>query len=658
MATTTARSRITGSYDDEGAMADHYEGRKDFGVQDSPKEPRFDTSSKESMAGSGKSVKGEDLFLNIARSSSTRKIARNSMPAIPKDRRSSRLGISSRLGSRIVSNDDSPVSPPLGSPVRKSRHPEDGQEKEPRARRSPSSSLHPLDEASRMRYFGRHPRSLDPGQHPGDRSPSAIDGRFPRSNTVLDYSTSQSHNHQPPYIPNSKQGAGSSLSSSTHNSRSWGSSCSTEKQQYAQQAPCVPEEPEDTSSTVWNELDDLKSRIKRLEITGKMEPSSNPTHEKDERPKTAATESSRYIMQSPKRSQSATGATPPDPKSHLEGSVTPSNGSSSAIDVNQLHPLLHTSLAKAKPHLGVSVFRALHNTVQDALVLAALLGSTATGATSTVAIPNGNNNGVGLPMGANDRQARRKADTVCRDLTELALALSDEMINLSKQNGRPEYNGADGPGDANAEGVANGAVAPYAEYDSVGTTGGADNINGYGDCAGQVQPNNYIGHNENYYSVEMGQAVQQPPQAYGVMQRMPSTAARRENRNSALLNPPPGPLNTNISPRNSLIIDPASGTSSQTQISSSDASFAPVQFPGAPTANKSPMNTAAVPAMASSPSRLSRLSTVFKTRRLQQQIGIDTAPEHVMDDQVAQSPVPISAVPGGNPGVKSRTTSR
>lgn len=514
-----------------------------------------------------------------------------------------------------------------------------------------------------MRYFGRHPRTVEPNI--GDRSPSAVDGRFPRSSTsTLEYSTSSSH--PTPYVPNSKQGASSSLSSSTHNSRSWGSSCSTEKQPYAQQE-CVPEEPEDTSSTVWNELDDLKSRIKRLEITGKVEPSPGQPapREKDERPKTAATESSRYVMQSPKRSQSATDTAPSDPKSQLEGSVTPSNGGSSGIDVNQLHPLLHTSLSKAKLHLSSSVFRALQNTAQDALVLAALLGSTATGTSSTVAIPNGNNNnGLGLSSGTNDRQARRKADSVCRDLTELCLALSEEMVSIAQQNGQGEINGANGSGVTQTENMNNGAIAPVVaeydrmpEHDRIGNAG-ANNMNGYGDFVSQMQPqNNYTGHNEGYYNTpEMGQSVQQPQQNYTPVQRMSSTASRREHRNSALLNLPPGYLNTNISPRNSLIIDPASNTSSQTQISGSDTSLTPVQFSGSQTTNKGPVNAAAAPVITASPSRLSRLSTVFKTRRLQQQIGIDIAPEHVIDDQVAQSPVPLSAVPGGNP--RSRTTSR
>ncbi|KAI5291352.1 hypothetical protein KEM54_005205 [Ascosphaera aggregata] len=650
-------------------MAEFYEGRNGQRVV-SYQEPRIDTSSIESMADSGKSVKGgEDVFLNIARSSSTRKIGRNSMPSFPREKRSSKSGIPSRLGSRHVGIEEAPVPPPLGSPVRKGRLTDGERDRSnPRLRRSPPS-LHPLDEASRMRYFGRHPRSVD-NRHIDERSPSAIDGRLPRSSISVHedaHTHTQSHNHQvPSYVPNSKQCAGSSLSSSTHNSRSWGSSCSTEKQPYAQQES-VLEEPENASSTVWNELDDLKLRIKRLEITGKIEPppDSHTIRERDDRPRTAVTESPRYVIESPKRSQSAAAETtsPAEDisRSQLEGSITPSNGGSSGIDVNQLHPLLHTSLAKVKPHVGTAVYRALQNTTQDALVLAALLGSTATGT-------NSNNTGLGISLPMGDRQARRKADSVCRDLTELCLALADDIIDASsksKGNSEIEFsNGADGSQDVNAytNGIVDASSSGNNEYDRPEPVGMDSGINDPEYVVNApIHSGGYHRRNESsYYDTSDTSQQQQVSQGFSGLQRMPSTAPRREKRNSAFLNPPANPLASNTaSPRNSLIIDSSSAASPQTQLSV-DAVFTAIQLTGAKAAkqNAKSTNSIASPAIApSSSSRLSRLSTVFKTRRLQQEIGLDTAPDHTIDNQINQSsPIPLSAVPGGN--VRSRTVSR
>ncbi|KAI5297402.1 hypothetical protein KEM55_004746, partial [Ascosphaera atra] len=373
----------------------------------------IDTSSKESMTnGSGKSVKGEDVFLNIARSSSRRKTARSSLSAMPLNERRNvgqrlspqafylqngltRYFLVVQLGcSRIVSSDDAPKSPTFDQ-TRDDRQDQQQRGTRSRATRTPPS-LHPLDEASRLRYFGRPPRSVTVNHSVS--SPSAEQTRFPRSSTTGFGDTRRhSQTQQLPYVPNggNKIGTGSNLSSSSgHNSRSWGSSCSTEKQSYgAQHTPRVPEEPEDTSSTVWNELDDLKSRIKRLEITGKIHPSATaangtPTprrdRKEDERPRTAATDKAPPSVPCSPRRPKSSGASAPadvDGRDNADGSTTPSNGGSMGLDPRQLHPLLHTSLEKAKPNLSSSVYRALETTAQDALLLAALLGSTATGST-------------------------------------------------------------------------------------------------------------------------------------------------------------------------------------------------------------------------------------------------------------------------------------
>ncbi|KAF2860758.1 hypothetical protein K470DRAFT_257545 [Piedraia hortae CBS 480.64] len=108
------------------------------------------------------------------------------------------------------------------------------------------------------------------------------------------------------------------------------------------------------ADTVWDELSELKSRIRLLES--------------GERPPTATTTPS-TVVTSPLRER--------------EG----------------VHPLLHAALAKAKPLLQPTLYRSLEATASDALHLAA--------------------------TGFSDRQTRRKADSMCRNLTDLVLALCD-----------------------------------------------------------------------------------------------------------------------------------------------------------------------------------------------------------------------------------------
>lgn len=157
-------------------------------------------------------------------------------------------------------------------------------------------------------------------------------------------------------------------------------------------------QPESTSaesqtapSTVWDELDDLKSRIKKLELTGKLPTTSgaavNTSSPQMERPRTATTAPT-TIDSSPKRDQKA-------------GEEQTSEESQSPA----AYPLLHAALAKAKPLLNPALYRSLEATASDALQLAAMAG--------------------GSPSGTQDRQMRRKADNMCRNLTDLCLALCD-----------------------------------------------------------------------------------------------------------------------------------------------------------------------------------------------------------------------------------------
>ncbi|KAJ5500153.1 hypothetical protein N7453_009204 [Penicillium expansum] len=136
-------------------------------------------------------------------------------------------------------------------------------------------------------------------------------------------------------------------------------------------------------STVWDELDDLKDRIKKLEVTGKLPPSSS-----------AAIVSAADTEQSP------------------------------------VHPILQSALAKAKDVLSGDVYTSLEATITDALNLSTALGVNAA-PSGTFSVVNG---GYTSP----ERHARRKADSVCRSLTELCLALTDEQLKSAQPSSSRE----------------------------------------------------------------------------------------------------------------------------------------------------------------------------------------------------------------------------
>jgi hypothetical protein len=159
-------------------------------------------------------------------------------------------------------------------------------------------------------------------------------------------------------------------------------------------------------STVWDELEDLKSRIKKLELTGKLPPSSQAAIStvSGERPRTATTTVT-TVSSSP----------------NYNHKISPSAAETEAATAtNPVHPLLQSALLKARDVLTNEVYKSLETAVTDALALSSLLG--------TNKAPSG---GVSVVNGysSSDRQSRRKADSVCRSLTELCLALSDEQIS-------------------------------------------------------------------------------------------------------------------------------------------------------------------------------------------------------------------------------------
>ncbi|KAH6627859.1 hypothetical protein F5144DRAFT_286723 [Chaetomium tenue] len=163
-------------------------------------------------------------------------------------------------------------------------------------------------------------------------------------------------------------------------------------------------------STVWDELDELKSRIHRLERTGKMPSTSGGgmSRSSDERPRTATTNAT-TVSASPKR-----GSGP-------GSSYAEANSGSTPLAPRETQPLLLSALSKTKNLVKPDVFTAIESATTDAMALTSLIGSIGQpGPISSSASTIGGYNGS-----VTDRQLRKKADSICRSLTELCLALAD-----------------------------------------------------------------------------------------------------------------------------------------------------------------------------------------------------------------------------------------
>ena len=161
-------------------------------------------------------------------------------------------------------------------------------------------------------------------------------------------------------------------------------------------------------STVWSELDDLKSRIKKLELTGKLPPSSAAAMTSTERPRTATTLAT-TMSSSPKHTKPPVAALP----SAIEG-----------VSSN-LHPLLHEALSNARSGLNPETYQKLQATAQDALQLSSMLGQEGYGSNGSPLSPQ------------TERQLRRRTESMCRGLTELAIAMLSEPRSLNSPTTRP-----------------------------------------------------------------------------------------------------------------------------------------------------------------------------------------------------------------------------
>ncbi|KAL6871074.1 hypothetical protein J3F83DRAFT_640128 [Trichoderma novae-zelandiae] len=160
-------------------------------------------------------------------------------------------------------------------------------------------------------------------------------------------------------------------------------------------------------STVWDELDELKSRIHRLELTGKLPPTSAAAVIKasEERPPTATTTVTTMSL---------------SPRKSTVGQQT-DGGSSTTSSQREAHTNLHSALGKIRTILSPEVYRALETAANDALALSSMMGAPGqpgpiSGSASVVG---------GGGSGVTDRQLRRRTDSVCRSLTELCIALGE-----------------------------------------------------------------------------------------------------------------------------------------------------------------------------------------------------------------------------------------
>ncbi len=259
-----------------------------------------------------------------------------------------------------------------------------------------AASAHPLEEPSRtpQRLITEKASFSSPMQHYSPESQRAIGRRrsIQATSTGLALNSAErshlprrSRYTSPPYAEPSKREEGTESTVSTR-----------------------------AASTVWDELDDMKSRIRQLELTGKLPPSSNAaiSNALGDRPPTAGTTMT-TLSSSPKRFR--------------RQSVSPEDSTTTRKpDTAGVHPLLHSALKRAKETVSQDIYRNLEATAVDALTMAAIVGD-----------EYAQENGI-------ERQLRRKADGMCRSLTELCIALAEDVSEVQSPGLRLHPGSKDG----------------------------------------------------------------------------------------------------------------------------------------------------------------------------------------------------------------------
>jgi hypothetical protein len=325
--------------------------------------------------------KSEDLFLNIAR-----KEAAAPKDTVKEERRRSRISLPFLANNRPSSSrgrDHAEIfDPSLLTP--KTEVPHTFNKRSSFGWQNTAASAHPLDSSApnsaRSRYFSassRNTPSIAPSSVSRDNRPrspemSDVQRRYSGLNGQLGgVAASRTQRYVSDsnalYVPKAAPPTESTISTT---------------------AP----------STVWDELDDLKSRIKKLELTGKLPTSSAAAMSSMERPRTATTTVT-TMSSSPKHNKNIVQM-----QSAIEG--VPST----------VHPLLHEALNKAQGTISNDAYQKLQASAHDALQLFAIMGGGGQNSAAT---------DMGIPP-STERQIRRRADDMCRNLTELAIALSAE----------------------------------------------------------------------------------------------------------------------------------------------------------------------------------------------------------------------------------------
>jgi hypothetical protein len=169
-------------------------------------------------------------------------------------------------------------------------------------------------------------------------------------------------------------------------------------------------------SMIWDELDEMKSRIHRLELTRKPAATSAAAMSRisDERPATAVTNAT-SMSASPKRGGG--------------GNVVQAETGSATSSQREQQPIILSALSKTKDIVSSDVYSSIESAANDALSLMSMMGAPGQpGPISSGASTIGGGGSV------TDRQLRRKAESICRSLTELCLALTEEASEKSTED--------------------------------------------------------------------------------------------------------------------------------------------------------------------------------------------------------------------------------
>lgn len=159
-------------------------------------------------------------------------------------------------------------------------------------------------------------------------------------------------------------------------------------------------------STIWDDLQDLKERMRKLEL-------------RSTEPESSGAVIPNVLGDGPRTVSTTMTTLSTSPKHFRAVGATPEASTSREVEATQIHPLLRNALATSKELVEPDVYNALEATVSNALTLAAMTGSVVglESSHSTASTPKMN------------RQLRKKADNMCRNLTELCNAISTTVIN-------------------------------------------------------------------------------------------------------------------------------------------------------------------------------------------------------------------------------------